>query len=441
MPKFLSFFLMIMLVVSCTKQASNPDNGNDYQWPDPAPGCQFFTQDTTLSQTQSSDQLAEYLSTNHFEHDLDGWFFFGSLEDDTAPDDPGVFVMAIQRIEVSKDGFRIPMVPAIVAFNSASLGQYTFRGFVTIEFDSLMTVQSNPWKVTMKSPLQSAPLMTMQLVSGTMGVAGAEYRLTADIPDLQGVRLQVDVQLQDRFGVINQGYGATSFFPQYITAEQREEITENYTHSVSDYLEATGDPMSCQGSYYYSMPLIDVEHFSIMRDSVSLSAGSSGLLWMDYVVQTYDQKASEAFSGGSWGFYAIQFPERNMVLTVIEVTSATGSLPVATLFNEGSEHTRNGARKALHSYAIDEITIEPVPGTLWTSPVTGQQYPMQHHIQLGSADWTADLTIEMIRDNQEIVIDTAGTIKYEGIGSVRGTLGGQSVNGKAFLELQPVGHF
>jgi hypothetical protein len=43
----------------------------------------------------------------------------------------------------------------------------------------------------------------------------------------------------------------------------------------------------------------------------------------------------------------------------------------------------------------------------------------------------------MVRKNQEIVYKKM--IKYEGLASVEGTLGGKPVTGTAFVELQPVG--
>ncbi|MBL6943667.1 MAG: hypothetical protein ISR56_04800 [Bacteroidales bacterium] len=279
----------------------------------------------------------------------------------------------------------------------------------------------------------------MSLISGNMGAADAEYILTADIPDFNGVRLHAEVQLRDRLGVVNQGYGPASFFPQYLSEEQRAQIMESPARSVSNYLEATGDPMSCQGSYYYSLPLMDVEQFSIkLDDTISLSNGSDGLMWMDYVVQSYDQQASEVFSNASWDFYAIQLPEENAAIMVIEINSATGSLPIATLFRNDSDRTLNTARKAVHSWAINEINIYHVPGTDWVSPKSGLKYAMQHRIQLTSTDYSADLTINMVRDDQEIIIDST-KIKYEGLGSVEGILSGQPVTGQAFVEIQPVG--
>ncbi len=410
-------------------------------FPQPATGCVYYTPGYELPQTQSKPLLAEFLSTEHFEYDLDGWFFFGSLVDSAAPDDIGGFLIGVQRIKEPVYGFRIPVVPAIVAFNNKSLGHYEFRGFFTIDVFPLMTVNPDPWSVKLNSPFQSGPLITMGLVSGTMGDADAVYSITADIPDADSIRMQVELRFRDRLGAVNEGDGPASFFVQFLTDVQRQQIMASPEHTVSDYLEATGDPMSCQGSYYYSQPLMDVEQFSIMIDSVPLTSGSDGLMWMDYVVQTYDQRAGEVFKDASWEFFAIQLPEQNAAIMVIQITSATGSLPVAKLFRNDSERTRNGARSAIHSWAIDEISIEPI-GSIWTSQATGLKYAQHHRIQLLSDDWSADLIVDMVIEDQEIVItvDTAKTIKYEGLATVEGMLDGQPVKGRAFVELQPVGH-
>lgn len=99
----------------------------------------------------------ESLSSEHGEYDLDGWFFFGSLIDDNHPDDTNVFFIALQWIEQMVQGFRTPMVPAVVGFNSKTLGKYIWRGFYTIAIDPLMTVTSNPWEVRLISPYQVDP--------------------------------------------------------------------------------------------------------------------------------------------------------------------------------------------------------------------------------------------------------------------------------------------
>lgn len=409
-------------------------------WPKPAAGCPYFTQDYTLPQTQSAPRLAEWMASEHLEYDLDGWFFFGSLVDDSAPGDPGGFFISMQRIRTPVGGVDLQLVPAIVGFNSPTVGgKYVYGGAYTLDMAPFVIVESDPWRVEVHSLDQTGPLMTMSLASGTMGAAGAVYRLTADTPDNLGGRLEADVLVRDRLGAVNQGYGTSSFFPQFLTNPQRSEISGLFGNSVGDYLEKTGDPMTCQGSYYYSTPLMDVQSFSITRDGVPLSSGTRGTMWMDDIVQTYDEQASEALIGNaSWKFFSIMLPEENASIMVIQIKSATGTLPAATLFRDDSGRTRNSARGAVHSWEIDKIDVEAVPGTKWRSPLTKQEYFQEHRVRLGSTSCPADLTIKMVRKNQEIVYKDM--IKYEGLASVEGTLGGKPVKGTAFVELQPVGH-
>jgi hypothetical protein len=430
--------LLVYAMIALTACGGSESGEGEQQWPDPVTGAPFFTQEYGLPQTKSAEELSKYLASEHFENDLDGWFFFGSLVDSAQPDDPGVFFISMQRIEVPVEGSPQPLVPAVVAFNSPSLGQYVFGGEYTLDVSPLVNVISDPWSVEINSPDQADPLMSMSLISGSMGAADAQYRLAADVPDQLGGRLQAEVILRDPFGVVNQGYGTASFFPQYLTEPQQEQISGSFDNSVRDYLEGTGDPMSGQGSFYYSQPLMDVEQFTITRDNAPLSSGTSGTMWMDNVVQTYGEQASEILKNASWEFFSIMLPEEDTAIMVIQITSATGTLPVATLFSDESDRTRNSARKAVYSWPMDEIDVAAVPGTTWTSPGTGQQYAQQHRIQLGPDTFPVDLTITMVRENQEVVV--GDTIKYEGSAWVEGTLGDKEVKGTAFVELQPLGH-
>jgi hypothetical protein len=102
---------------------------------------------------------------------------------------------------------------------------------------------------------------------------------------------------------------------------------------------------TCQGSFYYSLPLMDVERFTITRNGARLSSGGSGTMWIDYIVQTYDEQAQAALIGAaSWEFYSIMLPEANAAIMVIRIESATGTLPVASLFRDDSGRTRNSVR-------------------------------------------------------------------------------------------------
>ena len=389
-----------IVALAATALATTPllgCSGGTSQWPQPAAGCAFFTQDYALPQTQSAKQLAEYLATEHFEYDLDGWFFMGNLvegmETDPAPDDTGVFFIAVQRIEIESadyPGLRVPFFPAIVGFNSASLKRYIYGAVPALDIAPLVVVTPEPWSVEVNWFTQQTPLISMSLVEGSMGAAGAVYRLVADLPDLEeNKRFQAEVLLRDRLGVVNQGYGSASFFPQFLTEAQRQMVVELFRGSVPDYLESTGDPMSCQGSYYYSLPLLDVEQFTIMHDGVTLSSGNRGTMWMDNVVQTYNQRAQEVFSKASWLFFAIRLPEESAAIMVIQIKSATGTLRVATLFGDHSGQTRNFARKSIHSWDINEIEINGVQESIWTSQKTDLPYFMQYRTEARISSSTA----------------------------------------------------
>jgi hypothetical protein len=416
------------------------------QYPKPGVGETFFTQGYDLPQSQSAQKLAEFLGSEHLDYHLDGWFFMGDLvqgtEAEPSPANIGTFFMAMQRLEIDV-GFMLPFFPTIVGFNSESTEGYIYGAFPAVDIPPIVEVKQNPWSVSVN---WFGQVMTMALVSGQMGTAGATYRLFADLLDFQkNKEFHAEVLLRDRLGAVNQGYGTTSFFPQFLTPEQRSAITWPLGGSVPAYLAATNDPMICQGSFYYSFPLIDVEQFTIIYDGVTRSSGQRGTMWMDYVVQTYDKQAQEVLiDKATWQFFAIMLPEANAAIMVIQIDSATGSLPVASLFKIDGDRMRNSSLIAAHSWDIDEIEIKGA-GAKWQSPKTQQSYYLQYFIHLASATLPTDLTITMLRQDQEIVIPNPdpkkpNTIKYEGEAFVEGTMGGRPLKGMAFLEVQPAGH-
>jgi hypothetical protein len=439
MRRFCLIALLLSLIVFVTACDTYPPPE-----PDLFVNC-YYTQGYSLPQTQSVDKLAEFMSSEHLEYGLDGWFFFGSLVDSASPESPGMFLISVQRIAQEWGGHTWQTLPAVVAYNGPSLEGYAVGGaYVLQDLNPQVKVTSDPWTVEVESFWHTGTLMSMRLLSGTMGQAGATYLLAANVPDSQQGTLEAEIILRDRLGAVNQGYGSASFFPQYLTGLQHYDIRRSYGSSVHNYLESTGDPMTGQGSFYYSLPLLDVQQFSIWRNGVLLSSGTSGTMWMDDVVQSYGRQAQDVLIGKAWWeFYAIMLPEEDAAIMVIQLKSGTGTLPIATLFNIGSERTKNSARKAVHSWDMDSIHFES-SDDIWTSPVTNNQYVQQQRIQLDSDTWPADLTITMVRPDQEIVVDLTKwnlgkTIKYEGLATVTGTLRGKPVNGTAVVELQPYG--
>ena len=417
-------------------------------YPQPRPGDTYCSRGYELPHAQDSDKLAVFLGSEHLDFHLDGWFFFGDLVQGTEARpslaDIGTFFMAMQRIEIDVGlGVPVPFFPSIVAFNGNSTNGYIFGAFPAVDLAVFgVEVKENPWSVTVN---WFGQVVSMALTAGKMGAPGAIYRLYADLLDFNNKNIRAEVLIRDRLGSVSQGYGTASFFPQFLVEEQRKIIMDSFGGSVPAYLAAGSDPMICQGSFYYSLPLMDVMNFTIKYEGATLAGGNRGTMWMDYVVQTYDGQAQEVLiDKATWQFFAIMFPEAEMAMMVIQIDSATGSLPVASLFTEAGERARNSSLQAAHSWDVNEIEIRGM-GEKWESPKTRQQYYMQYRIYLASATLPGDLTISMLRQNQEIVIPNPDpqkpdTIKYEGEAEVKGSIGNQSVQGVCFLEVQPAGH-
>lgn len=390
--------------------------------PDESIKFPFYSEDFTLPQSQSIQQLSEYLTGKHLDYHQYGWNICASMQD--ADNNTLAFFFAIEY--AADGGYR-----GGVGFSNSEDG-FKWSGFI----NTVIEVTANPWSAKLNSADFPGMFVKMELTSGLMGSANAVIRLTADVIDLYGKSLKLDVLLRDPFGAINQGYGTTSMYPHYLTEAQRTATMALPEKTIGAYLIATGDPMNCQGAYYYALPLMDVEQFTIIYDNTTLS-GTSGKSWMDYFIKSYNETSLQMQDGSKWDWIAIQLTEINAAINVLKISnSATATLPYARLFDTDSERTKNGARKASHSWALDEISVEPVPGTAWTSP-SGQEYYMQYRIILESATMPGDFTVTMLRNNQTVVLPEGSN--YQGLGIVEGNLGGQVVSGQCWVEVQPIG--
>ncbi|HET6494159.1 MAG TPA: lipocalin family protein, partial [Thermoleophilia bacterium] len=203
----------------------------------------------------------------------------------------------------------------------------------------------------------------------------------------------------------------------------------------------TEDPMAGQGSYYYSLGLLDVDDFKIgIGSRTAFAEGDRGTFWMDYVVESYDKTAQFVVADASWLFFALQFPSGGKAMMVNQLDTGAGRLRVARLFRKGSATHRNGSRKPVAQWNSNDIRITPIRRSSWTSRASGQTYAMEYRIRLAgrSKARRGDLRLRTVRKNQEIIV--GNTVKYEGLMTVRGTLGGKRIRGQAWAELQPVGH-
>ncbi|MHB8897035.1 MAG: lipocalin family protein, partial [Candidatus Geothermincolia bacterium] len=404
-------------------------------WPYAPTGDPYYSTDYEMPQSRSPQELAKWLGSEHMEYDLDGWFFFGGLTD-AATGEPGTFAIEVQRIRTPKDGVDWEVVPAMVAYNAPSVGKYVSGYTGTLDMPPFVKVNTDPWLVEIYNPLiQPQPTMTMGVASGTMGVPGVVYRLTWDTPDNEGKRFQGSVLVKDRLGTVNQGDGTTSFFAEFFTKAQQGEIARSFDNSPGAYLEATGDPMTGQGDYYNSFPLMDVQSFSMTRDGVPFSSGTAGTMWTDYTVASYDSQAVANLIDypASWKFFSIMLPDDNAAIMAIRLSSKTGVMQTARLYHVGQGTRKNGSHDPV--YVWDEVDIQGL-GDFWVSPASGNKYDMQYRLTFGPRDPSV-LTMKMVRPDQEIHTPD-GRYIYEGLGTITGTLNGHNVSGTAFTELESV---
>ncbi len=401
--------------------------------------CASYLPGYSASWSQSPAQLSRFLSMDHLNFDVGGWFFFGNLLEQSGNNSG--FFFAIQRMDQLVSGKKVSFYEAAIGFNHAAVGQYLYGGSDKIRPENIVITQ-NPWKVHAVCPGTPPGWISMELLSGELGRPSATYLLKADLTDQHGKKLQASVTLRDRMGAVQHGYGPASFYPQWLTPLQRSRIQSEFHGSVDAYLRETADPMKCQGEYYYSLGLMDVERFEIDAGSASrLTAGNSGAFWMDYCLETLNDEFQLVVADSQFVFFALQFPSRGEAMMVFQLdTKIVGRLNRARRYRVNSATARNGALLPIVEWDYDKISIEPVPGTMWKSKETGFTYPMQYYVRLNGQSQAHEgvLLLQSVQYNQELVVENS--VQYQGLYRVMGTLGGERVLGQAWVEIQPPGH-
>lgn len=390
----------------------------------------YYSENYEMAHSHSVENLSVFLTEKHQDYDLFGYNFWASLEDTTGETTSFFFGLEQKGQKATGGvGFLIKNFENDSPENNQN--GYIWSGF---ENENLVTT-INPWSIELSDPHNSSSYIRIELLSGFFGSVNATYRLSADTLDDSGKLIKVNVILNDPFGVINQGYGTTSFFPQYLTDLQRKEIMKLPDKTIGNYLNATKDPMDWQGDYYYALPLMDVLSYTIEYEGKVMS-GFRGKSWLDYFVQSYNVESFSNMTGSRWNWIAIQMPEINAAINLLSLTNDTGELSSARLFNIINGKSRNGAHIASHSWEIDKITVDPVIGSEWVSP-TGKEYFLTYNITLESSTLPGKLLVEVFK-NQELVMSEEQT-DYQGLGKVTGTIGELDIhNGQAWLEIEAI---
>ena len=402
-----------------------------------------------LPQSQSPAQLSAWLSASHPDYDMTSWCLFGNLIGDDGDDGPG----RVDAVSAVVQLLRQPLVPSCpnlfpclrlrtfeagFTYDGAGSDGYRIFGTMGLMPSPTLAITPEPWSVVVRWQQNGASrsVLCLSLVEGEMGRRAAVYMLTADVHDVSGRRVQAEIRLRDRLGIVNEGYGPASFLPQWLTPEQNIAIQQHCNHSVAGYLAQSGDAMACQGAYYYSAPLLDVVDFTLRDQDGRVHAhGRRGSLWLDFVVQSFNAAAWQTVSGAAWTFFAIQFPEHDsaLMISTVRTTSPPSTLPTAKYFTASGERTANAALNAVHEWSMDQIAIHADPRSLWTSPISGARYHLTYDIRLGGTDFPVELRLQAVRPNQEIYV--LGNSKYEGVFTVKGHVNAHGYHGLAWGEL------
>jgi len=374
----------------------------------------FYNSRAILPQGQSPDQLAGWLSRQHPRYSMSSWCFYGSLIDDAG------------RTAAVSTMFQFQQLPK----NPPYVAEWSYcddgtDGYVVAPFrvTEANVAYSTPFAVTVDANPVNSGLIALSLDSGRMGERGARYRMTGRTVTLSNDAWEYELLLRDSFGCIQVGYGPSSFMPQWITHEQRKEIESSFGGSVRAYLESGRDDMFAQGSYYYSLPLLAVDRFSISRNGSPYSSGARGHVWADYVVQGFDQAGLGIVGTATWQFFAIQFPEFSdrpgyraaLVVSIVTVKLPAGDqseLKLARFYDTEGSQNENGSVGPTYEWTINQIDFKP--RERWKG------FPVEAEISLRAAEATITLVATAVRENQVVLPQVVD--KYEGVFDVRADL-------------------
>lgn len=385
----------------------------------------YWSQLATLPFSNSKDGLKNWLSSPHPEFNLASWCFYGNVETD---DGKIVAISSMIQQQLNMDG-----MPYLAEFSYCDDAGYKIVPFEVVENDVQF---KQPFSVRVTYQYIPDVFLDISLLSGQFGQAGAKYKLSGNVIDLKMNNLKYEMIITDSYGVIQVGYGTTSFLPQWLTPSQYQTIIKDYNGSVPNYLNAREDSMQGQGSYYYSMPLLKVESFTMFKktklyiDSVQSNAwvpyakATKGNIWMDYVVQGFNDQQKDLLKDANWQFLAIQFPESNasLMVSIVDIstclsTNFSSKLPMARLYY-GNQQSVNGSNQAYYEWNINEIDFKP--SKFWTDSTTCIKYPIEFDLSLKSSDGFAiNLKGIAVRNNQ-VIEDNVN--KYEGVYTINGSI-------------------
>ncbi len=177
-------------------------------------------------------------------------------------------------------------------------------------------------------------------------------------------------------------------------------------------------PEAGNANQYYSLARMDTTGHVVFGGS---QVSVSGFSWMDHEFGT--SALSEDAVG--WDWFAVTL-DNGVVLMFAEIRTSAGT--TQEIF-KGTLGFPDGRQLAITS---DELELTSTGS--WTSPDTGIDYPSGWRVAI--PQHRIELTIEPLIDDQEM--DVAFTY-YEGATTVRGSMQGQPVTGRGYVELTGYG--
>ncbi|CAE7210744.1 ACAD11 [Symbiodinium sp. CCMP2456] len=372
------------------------------------------------SPTATFDTLGFFRSL-HKEHGVNAYCFFGGL---VGAKDTYALTFLIQKVPPFLS--IVPVYELGGGFNTKTIQTYDLDASVTVSATVEGGDGKKPWTAQSSSLLTGFELSVSAVGdSAVPGQAGVGYDLKVHSKKKD---FDIVVRFRDMMGVVRQGFGPDGFLPNWLSEEQRDAANSKFGGAVDRYLAGTPNAtLDCQGSYYFSMPLLQVESFEIQQAGKVVDSGKSGMLWSDYVVQTYDDKGKALLKNVSWQFFALQFPDVRSAMMITAVNTADGVFQEASLF-QGSGDNRT-------TWTLDNVKISP-RGQPWTSPASHDRYYLSYDVTMKNPD--AQVSLEVEWPEQEVGLGKI--FKYEGLARATARWpGGGSSHGTGWVELQPLG--
>lgn len=417
---------------------------------------------TALAQGASCTGFRSFLSTGLPQYDSQSFEFFGHLVDSQGETNS---IALMSQGNTVIPGLQVPwltMEESGLIFNRLSLNQGPRFGGIDGLADIVVptTIDYAPWNIHVEQQNTGDPqqIVDMRVVSGSVGAVGAVYELTVSVETVSagssaGEWTTLSIRAKDVTGIIQWGYGPNGFFPLWMfdgnplpgaggpipTTDQRTPIMNQYGGDIGAYLAATGDPMTGQGSQYYSMPLVEVEQWSVQIGSSYVASGTDGVLFFDNLTETYNDAAQYIVRNGyEWTEFSVQLPgSKQGMLIATTGQQEVGELHYAMIGGAGSTQSTNGTLQPTANWAQGAIHITPTSNT-WTSPHSCYVYHLEYDVQLDGSPTrpAADLVFQATASDQEL--NALNRAVYEGLFSYTGTLDGAAVSGYAWGEIQGV---